>query len=199
VKATKAAQWCSAGPGLHNVQRRNIIMPNQDKNKPTRKDRLRTLISGVQKHYPSGSLVLAGQAIPTAQLVLQIQQDIDATDAATQAHTAWIEKVQVERNSHRALAPLLRALRSLVFGQFGEAKDAASILGDFGFAPRKVVQRTAADKAKAADKSRATRKARSTMGKVQKKKVHGTAEAPASAATAPATPQGASGTAKPGT
>jgi hypothetical protein len=136
-----------------------------------------------------------------AQLVLRIEQDIEATDTATQAHTAWIEKVQVERNSHSALAPLLRALRSLVFGQFGEAKDAASILGDFGFTPRKVAQRPAAEKAKAADKSRATRKARNTMGKVQKKKVHGTPgeAAPASAATNPATPQGTSGTAKPGT
>jgi len=133
-----------------------------------------------------------------AQLVLRIEQDIEATDTATQAHTAWIEKVQVERNSHSALAPLLRALRSLVFGQFGEAKDAASILGDFGFTPRKVAQRPAAEKAKAADKSRATRKARNTMGKVQKKKVHGSVAAPAPTATSPVTPQGATGTVKPG-
>jgi hypothetical protein len=177
-------------------------MPNQDKNKPTRKDRLRTLIAGVQKHFSSGSLVLAGQTIPTAQLVLRIEQDIDATDAAIQAHTAWIEKVQVERNSHRELAPLLRALHSTVLGQFGEAKDAAIILGDFGFTPRKVAQRPAAGKAQAAAKSRATRKARNTMGKVQKRKVHGTVEAPAPAATGPATrplDQGASGTTKPGT
>jgi hypothetical protein len=176
-------------------------MPNQDKNKPTRKDRLRTLIAGVQKHFPAASLILAGQTIPIAQLLLRIEQDIDATDAAIQAHSAWIEKVQVERNSHRELAPLLRALRSMVFAQFGEAKDAASTLGDFGFAPRKLATRKTADKAKAAEKSRATRKARNTMGKVQKKKVHGTPgeAAPAPTATGPATPQGASGTAKPNT
>jgi hypothetical protein len=172
-------------------------MPTQDKNKPTRKDRLRTLIAGVQKHFPSGSLVLAGQSIPTAQLVLRIQQDIDTTDAATQAHAAWIEKVQVERNSHQALAPFLRALRATAFAQFGEAKDAASILGDFGLSPRKVGKRPVATKASAADKSRATRKARHTMGKVQKKKVTGGAEAPAPAATSPTTTQGASGAAKP--
>jgi hypothetical protein len=194
-----AAQGGSAGTGFHNVNRRKVIMPNQDKNKPTRKDRLRTLIAGVQKHFPSGSLILAGQTLPIAQLVLRIQQDIDATDAAIQAHRAWIEKVQVERDSHLKLAPLLRALRSTAFAQFGDAKDAASVLGDFGYAPRKVGQRPVATKADAAQKSRATRTARHTMGKNEKKKVKGTAPATAPAATAPATPQGASATVKPAT
>jgi hypothetical protein len=160
-------------------------MPNQDKNKPTRKDRLRTLIAGAQKHFPSGSLVLAGQTLNPAQLVLRIQQDIDATDAADQAHSVWIEKVQLERNSHQELAPILRALRSQVFAQFGDAKDAASALGDFGFTPRKVAGRPVATKAAAAVKSRATRTARHTMGKNQRKKVKGTVPAEASAPSLP--------------
>jgi hypothetical protein len=176
-------------------------MPSQDKNKPTRRDRLRTLITGVHKHFPNGSLVLAGQTLTTAQLVLRIQQDIDATVVADQAHDAWIEKVQLERDSHTQLAPIIRALRSQVFAQFGDAKDAAGTLGDFGFSPRKVALRPVATKAGAAVKSRATRTARHTMGKVQRKQVKGTAAtAPsgtAAGATSPATPQGASGTVKP--
>jgi hypothetical protein len=180
-------------------QQEEIVMPNPDKNKPTRKDRLRTIIAGLQKHYPNVSLVLVGQTIPTAQLVLRIQQDIDAADVATQAHTTWIEKVQIERNLHLALAPLLRALRSTVLGQFGDTKDAASTLGDFGYTPRKVAQRPSATKAEAAVKSRATRTARHTMGTQQKKKVKGTvaAEPSAPTATSPGTPQGSPGTVKP--
>jgi hypothetical protein len=160
-------------------------MPSQDKNKPTRKDRLRTVIAGVEKHFPSASLLLAGQTIPTAQLVLRIQQDIDATDAATLAHTAWIEKVQLERNAHQELAPLLRALQSSVFAQFGDAKEAASILGDFGYSPRKVPQRPVATKAEAAAKNRATRTARHTMGTKQKQKVKGNVVTQPSVAASP--------------
>ena len=188
-------------------------MPNQDKNKPTRKDRLRTVIAGAQKHFPSGSLLLVGQTLTATQLAQLIQLDIDATDAALAAHAAWIEKVQLERASHTKLAPLLRALRSEVFARFGDAKDAASTLGDFGYSPRKVASRPVATKAVAAVKSRATRIARGTMGTVQRKLVKGTVStapaagtvhAPATpqgasgaSTTAPATPQGASGTVKP--
>jgi hypothetical protein len=158
-------------------------MPSQDKNKPTRKSRLRTLISGVQKQLSGSSLALSGQTLSADQLVLRIQQDIDLTDAATLARTAWIEKVQLERNSHQELAPLLRALRSLVFSKFGDTNNAASVLGEFGFAPRKVAQRPSATKAGAAVKSRATRSARHTMGKRQKAGVKGDVKA---VGTAPA-------------
>jgi len=92
---------------------------------------------------------------------------------------------------------VLRALRSTVYAQFGEAKDAASTLADFGFTPRKVPQRLVTAKAQAGAKRAATRKARQVMGKNQRKKVKGTVEAPAPTTASPATPQGAPGTAKP--
>jgi hypothetical protein len=144
-------------------------MPKDD-NKATRKERLRTVIAGVRKHYPGGSLVLLGQTLTPAQLALRIQQDIDATEAADLAYPAWLQRVQLQRDSHEKLAPILRALRAQVFAKFGDAKDAAGTLGDFGLSPRKVAHRPVATKADAAMKGRATRSARKTMGKRQRKR-----------------------------
>jgi hypothetical protein len=187
-------------------------MSNQTNNKPTRKDRLRTLANGVQKHFTS-PLVLLGQTLTPAQIVAMIQQDIAATDASIQAHDAWLEKVELEKASHQQLAPTLRALTSTVMAQFGDSPDATSTLGDFGLSPRKVSKRTVAVKVQAAEKSLATRTARHTMGKNQRKSVKGTVPAatpateaaPANAApaapAAPATagaPAGSAGAAKPG-
>jgi hypothetical protein len=182
-----------------------IVMSNQTNNKPTRKDRLRTLVNGVQKHF-TGPVVLRGQTVTPAQIVAFLQQDIAATDASIQAHDAWLEKVQLEKASHQQLAPMLRALTSVVMGQFGDTPDAASTLGDFGLKPRKVPKRKVAAKAQAVAKGQATRTARHTMGKDQRKAVKGTvaagtpATAPAAspAPVAPATPPGGAGTAKPG-
>jgi hypothetical protein len=143
-------------------------------NKPTRKSRLRLLIAGVQKQYPTGSLLLAGQTLTTSQLVQVIQQDIDASDATDKAYADWISQVQVERNSHQKVAPLLRALRSQVLAHFGDTKDAASTLAAFGYLPRKVTAVPSDTKADAVAKGRATRTARHTMGKRQKASVKGT-------------------------
>ncbi len=167
-------------------------MSTLDRNKPTRKDRLRLIISGVQKHYPNGTLVLAGQTfnVPT-QLVQFIQQDIDATDVADKARAAWLERVQVQEDSHQKVAPVLRALKSAVLSLYGDTQNASSTLADFGYSPRKLTAKTSAKKAQAADKGLATRAARHTLGKKQKKDIKGTVPAPTKApepVPAPATP-----------
>lgn len=159
-----------------------------DKNKPSRKDRLRRIISGVQKHFSTGPLTLAGQTFNTsADLVNRIQGDIAASDASDDARAGWHGHVQVERDSHTALAPILRALKSQVVAKFGDTPDASATLGDFGYSPRKLPVRGVAAKAEAVDKLRATRTVRHTMGAQQKKAVKGTVEVPVTAAsTAPA-------------
>jgi hypothetical protein len=162
-------------------------MTATDPNKPTRKSRLRLIIAGVQKQYPTGSLLLAGQTLTTSQLVQLIQQDIDASDAADKAHADWISQVQVERNSHQKVDPVLRALRSQVLAQFGDTKDAASTLATFGYSPRKVTPVPSDTKADAAAKGRATRAARHTMGKKQKASVKGTVS-PTEPVTSPPSP-----------
>jgi hypothetical protein len=145
-----------------------------DRNKPTRKDRLRVLASGVQKHYPNVALILAGRTFQPSELEQAIQQDIDATDATEKARAAWRAQVQAEKDSHRNLAPVLRALRSQIVAQFGDGQGAAGVLSDFGYSPQRVPKKTTATKAAAVDKALATRKARHTMGSKQKKDVHGT-------------------------
>jgi hypothetical protein len=81
-------------------------------------------------------------------------------------------------------------LRDFAAGNFGVASNQYTTLG---FTPPKKAAKTAAIKAEAAVKSGATRDARHTMGKVQKKAIHGTATtAPASSAPAPATPASSS-------
>jgi hypothetical protein len=155
-------------------------------NKPTRKDRLRLIASGVQAHFPSGQMVLASQTfnLPT-DLVNLIQADIAATDAADKARADWLAAVQVQTDSHQKVAPVLRALKRQVLAQFGDTQAASSVLADFGFTPQKVPAITAEAQAVAVEKNRATRVARHTMGPKQKKLVTGTV---APAAPPPATP-----------
>jgi hypothetical protein len=162
-------------------------MSNIDRtNKPTRKDRLRLIASGVQKLFPSGQKILAGQTLnlPT-DVVNLIQTDIALTDAADKARAAWLAAVQVQSDSHQKLAPVLRAFKRMVLAQLGDTQDAASTLADFGFTPQKVGAPTAETKAAAVEKSRATRAARHTMGPKQKKSVTGTV---GPTAPSPATP-----------
>jgi hypothetical protein len=160
-------------------------------NKPTRKDKLRLIVSGVQKHFPSGQMSLAGQTfnVPT-DLVNLLQADINATDATDKARAAWLATVQTQTDSHAKVAPVLRSLKAQVFAQFGDTQDAATTLADFGYSPRKVRARSADKKAAAAVKGRATRAARHTMGSKQKQAVTGnvTGVVVTPLVSAPATP-----------
>jgi hypothetical protein len=166
-------------------------MSELNRNKPTRKDRLRLIVSGVQKHYPSGQMTLASQTFNLpSDLVKAIQADIDATDAADKARADWLAAVQVQTDSHQKVGPVLRALKRTVLGQFGDTQDASSTLADFGYAPPKVTEKSSATKAAAAEQGRATRAARHTMGSKQKLQVKGTVT-PASPPATPASPPAA--------
>ncbi len=161
------------------------------RNKPTRKDQLRLIVSGVQQHYPSGQMKLASQTFNLpSDLVKAIQADIDATDAADKARADWLAAVQVQTDSHQKVGPVLRALKRTVLGQFGDTQDASSTLADFGYAPPKVTEKSSATKAAAAEQGRATRAARHTMGSKQKLQVTGTVTPPSPPAT-PASPPAA--------
>jgi hypothetical protein len=160
-----------------------------NRNKPTRKDLLRLIISGVQKHYPGGQLVLASQTFNLpSDLVKFIQADIDASDAADKVRADWLAAVQVQTDAHQKVGPVLRAFKRQVLAQFGDTQDASSTLADFGYAPPKVAAKSAETKATAAEKGRATRAARHTMGKKQKQPVKGTVPTTASPPAVPASP-----------
>ena len=163
----------------------------QKANKPIGQDLLRRIARGVQMHYPSGQLSLAGQTfnMPT-DLVNLIQGDIAVIDAADKARADWLAAVQVQTDSHQKVGPVLRALKRTVLGQFGDTQDASSTLADFGYAPPKVTEKSSATKAAAAEQGRATRAARHTMGSKQKLQVKGTVT-PASPPATPASPPAA--------
>jgi hypothetical protein len=166
-------------------------MSSIDRNKPTRKDQLRLIVSGVQKHYPSGQMTLASQTFNLpSDLVKAIQADIDATDAADKARADWLAAVQVQTDSHQKVGPVLRAFKRAVLARFGDTQDAGSTLADFGYAPQKVAVKSSATNAAAAEQGRATRAARHTMGSKQKQQVKGTVT-PASPPATPASPPAA--------
>lgn len=147
----------------------------------TRQNRLRLILSGIQKHF-SGvtSITLGGQPEALADLTSRIQADIAASDTYVQAQAELATEVQAENASHAALDPLLRLFKLYVVAQFGDAVDASTELADFGYAPRKTATRSLETKTEAAEKALATRAARHTMGPKARLEVTGT--------TAPTTP-----------
>lgn len=154
-------------------------------NKTTRQARLRKLLAGMDQHLANvTSFTFAGVVYARADLKKMIQADIDASDASVQAKANLSSVVQLERNSHAKVNPVLRLLKFYVITLFGDAKDASGTLADFGLKPRKSTQKTVATKVGAIDKTKATRTARHTAGPKQKAKVKGTTPA---APTAPGT------------
>jgi hypothetical protein len=149
-------------------------------NKSNRQNRLRKILAGIDMHYANVStLTLAGKQVAVADLKKAIEADVAASDASVKAKADLHTAVATERSSHAQLNPLLVSFKHIVLAQFGEAADAASVLADFGYTPRKSNKTTTATKAAAVEKSKATRTQRHTMGKRQKAKVHGTPPAPA--------------------
>lgn len=160
-----------------------------DKNKPSRQDRLRKILAGLSLHEQStASITFGGVAHPVADLLVQIQKDITATDDTDKARAAWLEAVQRERDSHLRVNPLLSGIKQYVMLQYGNTQSASTTLADFGYSPRKVPTVKPATQVASAAKAKATRTARHTMGTQQKKEVTGTITTIVTAPPAPAAP-----------
>jgi hypothetical protein len=149
-------------------------MPRNDKNKAARAERIRKVMAGLQKHFASANLTLAGTSFTPSALQAFLQADVDANDASTLAREKWLATVQSARDTDAKTNAVVRAIESQVKAVYGESQNAGDILAEFGFSPRKRVVKTADTKAGAAAKLRATRQERHTMGQRQKAKVKGT-------------------------
>ena len=161
-----------------------------DNSKSSRQTRLRKLLQGIDKHFQSLSSLKLGPAVYTMpQLKALIQSDIDVSDVSVQSRAKLKADVQVERNSHAKVNPVLRLLKSYVISQLGETNDASETLADFGLTPRKTTKKTAVTKVDAQKKAKATRAIRHTMGRKQKAKVKGDAPAATAAATVASQPK----------
>ncbi len=88
------------------------------------------------------------------------------------------------RTQDQELSALSTALKSSLVNTYGAT---SPVLGDFGFAPRKAVQKNPVTKVIAAERLRATRKERGTMGPVAKSKIKGTVPATIEINTVPGT------------
>ena len=152
-------------------------MPKTYKNKTDRADKLRKIQAGLQKYFGNVNLTLLGTSYTPAALLAFLQADVASNDASTLAHAAWLKTVKDARDTDAKTNPVLRAIRAQVLAVYGEDQNAADILAEFGFAPRKKVVLTAEQKAERAAKLRATRQARGTKGSRQKAKIHGTVPA----------------------
>ena len=123
-------------------------------------------INGTQSYLPNRTLVLNGKPVTPKAVVTILQQQIDAVQASTAAHTAWLQAVAKERATTKATgAPLLAALRHYVIAVFGINSDEYLA---FGFQPPKPRAKSPAAKVIGAVKMRATRKARNVMGSKQR-------------------------------
>jgi hypothetical protein len=144
--------------------------------KPTRSDRNRTMIAGVQKHLASSpSVTLDGQVFTLPALIKVLQDEIDTADKTLAAEGAFHKAVAVETTAVAAGEPVFRALKAFVLNLFTGQTD---VLGDFGITVVARQTPTAETQAAAAQKRKATRLARGTRGKRQKASIKGSAQAP---------------------
>ena len=134
---------------------------------------VRQLITGVNKHYPTGSeqLQVGGATFTVTGLTELLQSFVNNREAVEASKAAFQAKVQAEQAQAPSQLVVIREFEKVVRSTFGNSAD---VLADFGLAPFKVpVTKTAEEKAVAAAKRVATRKARGTMSSKQKKEIKG--------------------------
>jgi hypothetical protein len=116
------------------------------------------------------SLPAAGRPYSPPELAAVVQRRIDAASAVGQAKAQWLDAVKAYAAADAEAIPVVRALKQYVINLFGET---SPVLAEFGFVAPKRASLTPEQKAAAVAKRAATRKARHTMGKKQKKAIHG--------------------------
>jgi len=151
--------------------------------KPTRSDRNRTLIAGIQKRLASApTIILDGTPFTPTTLTKALQAEIDAFDATAAAGGVFHKAVAAQKVAETEVEPVVRAFKKFVLNQFHGQADA---LADFGITVKARKVPTAEEKAAAAAKRKATRAA---GGKAAKAKATATTAAPQGTTAAPATP-----------
>jgi hypothetical protein len=141
------------------------------RSKATLQQRVGSLITGTQKHFPTGQLTVGGVTYESATLVQTLQGLGNSIAGADAAKAKWNDALKDMQDQEAKVGPVVRAFQSYLLSSFGNTP---STLADFGLVPRSVrAPLTVEQKAAAAAKSAATRTARHTKGSVQKKAVKG--------------------------
>ena len=129
-------------------------------NKVSRQAKLQKILSGISVRLTGvTSITLGGKTVVLTDFVKQIQTELDDIAATEKSKAAYAGRVQTERTTRGQLLPSLRQFKSYVLATFGDTQDAVEALADFGFNPRKVGKKTAAEKAQAAEKAKQTKEA----------------------------------------
>jgi hypothetical protein len=128
------------------------------------------LIAGVQKHPPSGVMMIGGTNYTMAEIVSLIQSIINALSAVVAARQTYQDAVKASETIVEDNRAFVSDFKQSVKVQYGQA---AAILGDFGLTPRKIPVKPLDVKVTAAAKAGATRTARGTKGKKQKAAITG--------------------------
>jgi hypothetical protein len=160
-------------------------------NRPTQQDRDRKTLAAIQKYLVQmTAITIAGVTRTPQQITQMFQTAMQTADAATQSRANFLSAAAAARTQSLAMRPFRSGFRSFIENTFTDP----SIIAEFGLPPRKTTVTTVDTKAAAAAKNLATRKARHTMGKEQKKAIHG-----AVPTTAPATGEVSAPSAAPST
>jgi hypothetical protein len=142
------------------------------------------MAAGIKQFFSAlPTMTVGSQTLAPADFAKIFQDRVASSQTVQTATAARTAAVKADRDKRTQTAPVVKAFKRVVQGMFSESPDTLAV---FGLQPIRVGAPTVATKAAAADKALATRKARHTMGKNQKKDIHGT---PPSATTAPADPE----------
>ena len=156
--------------------------------KAEREAEVRKNLAGVSKHITK-NVVLNGTSVSAKDIANVLQSTISADDVCDALRLKLAEALKSARTAQTSAKAMKKALKQYVIAHFGES---SPVLADFGFSPRKLAQKTVAEKYVAVEKQLATRAARHTMGSRQKAAIHGQVESPApQAQPAPAQPAAA--------
>jgi hypothetical protein len=163
------------------------VMTTVRKSKATTVVSLQKWNSGIAKHFAGQTLPINGGPFTDVELEAGFTAFIAQLLAADAAKAAWQQLVAAVNSAQTSeIGPRTEALRSYVVALFGKSNP---VLLDFGITPAKKTEPSAEVKAEAVTKRAATRDARKTMGKNQKKDIHGTVTEPAAPpAPTPQTP-----------
>jgi hypothetical protein len=135
----------------------------------------RKIIAGVSKHI-NKNIVLNGASVSPKDITNVLQSVMAADDTCDALRMQLAEAVKAAKAAEKAAKVLKTSLKQYVVAHFGESNPA---IVDFGYSPRKVAQKTVAEKYLTVEKQLATRAARHTMGSHQKAAIHGQVATPA--------------------
>ncbi len=133
------------------------------------RQRLAKIIAGSYRPITK-NIVLAGET-QSAKTIESAMNDVtSADDTCDELHMKLEAATKVAKAARAKATVLTASLKKYVVAHFGES---SPVLADFGFTPRKLAQKTVAEKFQTVEKQLATRAARHTMGSRQKSAIHG--------------------------